>query len=346
MATNNLDAYDLSQAKFGGLTREDVLDEIFDLSKKIDTPFQALLSEDSVSNTRAEWVEETLSEPTLSSVAVDGADASGNDTVLGNRKGNYCQINRKVVAVSSRAQSSDNIGAADELRKQIINRTKELRRDMELALLSNQASTGGDSSNPSKLGGLGSWLETNTDRGTGGVDGGFDLNTGVTTTPTEGTGRALTTAAINDVVRSVYEQGGNPKYLMTVPSVVGKLASALIASNNYAQMQNAVSDSDPSMITAIGAVGVMMTQFGTLDIVPNRIMRDYATLGGTNASVDVFVLDPDYMDIGILRGLQAEPLAKQGLSERYQISVDYTLRVKNEKAQGVIADVDPTQNVT
>ena len=47
-----------------------------------------------------------------------------------------------------------------------------------------------------------------------------------------------------------------------------------------------------------------------------------------------------------LHGYRVEPLAKTGLSDKRLMCVDYTLKVLNEKAHAVIADIDPTAPVT
>ena len=49
-----------------------------------------------------------------------------------------------------------------------------------------------------------------------------------------------------------------------------------------------------------------LSDFGTLSVVPNRVMLDAA------ASRNVLVIDPDYVARGVLRSMRTEKLAKTG----------------------------------
>ena len=64
------------------------------------------------------------------------------------------------------------------------------------------------------------------------------------------------------------------------------------------------------------------------------------------ATSNAFVLDPEYLAISYLKGYRTDELAKTGLAENRQISVDFTLIVNNEKAHALIGDIDHTAAVT
>ena len=81
----------------------------------------------------------------------------------------------------------------------------------------------------------------------------------------------------------------------------------------------------------VAAVDLYVSDFGELQIVPSRFVR----------SRDVFVLDPNYARVAYLQTTKQTPLARTGHSERRLISVEYGLQVDNEKAHGVIADINP-----
>ena len=61
---------------------------------------------------------------------------------------------------------------------------------------------------------------------------------------------------------------------------------------------------------------------------------------------NAFVLDPEYLAISYLKGYRTEELAKTGLAENRQMSVDFSLIVNNEKAHALIGDIDHTAAVT
>jgi hypothetical protein len=96
---------------------------------------------------------------------------------------------------------------------------------------------------------------------------------------------------------------------------------------------------------ALGSVNVFVTDFGTLDLVPNRLQQKQQTQAPDD-SCHVFILDPEYLALCYLKGYRTDMLAKTGLAENRQMSVDWTLIVNTEKAHGMIVDVDYTAAVT
>jgi hypothetical protein len=97
--------------------------------------------------------------------------------------------------------------------------------------------------------------------------------------------------------------------------------------------------------TALGAVNVFVTDFGTLTLVPNRLQPTHTDSGSTTVS-DVFILDPEYLSLAYLDGYRTDSLAKTGLAEKRMLAVDWTLVVHTEKAHGIIGDIDATLAMT
>lgn len=64
------------------------------------------------------------------------------------------------------------------------------------------------------------------------------------------------------------------------------------------------------------------------------------------ACSDVFIIDPEFLAISYLKGYRTEELAKTGLAENRQMSVDWTLIVNNEKSHAIIGDIDGAATVT
>lgn len=339
MATQNLDSADLKAVDFNGLIREDVMNAIFDISR-IPLPFTDMIGSGSHKNEYAEWTVDELAQPDVSNAVVDGADANGNDYQVGQRVGNHSQTSDKVVRVSYRADASDTIGRARELSYQISRRQQELRRDVEAIALENQASVADNGDAIAGLsGGLPTWLNTSVTNGTA---GGFNLSTGLTTAfTTGGSAVALTEANIRDTVQSVYQEGGDPTKLMSVPAVCRIISEYLFTSS--ARIATLLSDQGKSAekATAMGAVNVFVTDFGTLDIVPNRLQQ-LQTAAAAGDSAFVFILDPEYLSMSYLYGYRTDMLAKMGLAENRQMAVDWTLKVHTEKAHGMIGDVSVT----
>jgi hypothetical protein len=345
MSTANLDAADLKGVLAGGLIREDVMDKIWDISK-IPLPFTDLVGEETAESSYTEWTQDALAAPDTTNANVDGADASGNDAATGTRLGNHTQISDKVVRVSDRADAVTKIGRAKELAYQISRRQQELRRDVEAIALLNQASIAdnGDAV-AGKSGGLPAWLTSNDNFGAGGASGGFNTTTKVVDARTVSTNRrALSEANIRTVIESIYNNGGNPTVLMSVPSAIARFSQYLFAATTVAAIRSNVSQSAEDA-AAIGAVNVYVSDFGTLRFIPNRLQQ-YHNDGSAATCADVFILDPAYLALRYLQRYQTKTLARTGTAENRQITVDWTLVVHTEKAHGLVADINTATAAT
>jgi len=96
-------------------------------------------------------------------------------------------------------------------------RQKELRRDVDAICLQNQASVADDGAAVAgKIGGLPSWLASHN---YGGTAGGFSGSTGLTVARVPTATRALTETLVRDAVQAVYQDGGDPTVMMSIPGV-------------------------------------------------------------------------------------------------------------------------------
>lgn len=343
MADQNLDGADLKAVLRGGLIREDVMEQIWDITK-IPLPFTDLIGSDSVGNSFAEWTQDSLPAPDLDNATIDGADAQDDDSQTGKRVGNHCQIPDKVVKVSTRARQSKTVGFADTLAYQVMMRQISLRRDVEAIYLTNQASLADDGSAiAGRLGALGAWLETNTSRGVGGADGGFNTGTGIVDAPVDGTIRPLTETLLRDMVEACWIEGGNPTVGMSVPQQIRALSEYLFTSSARIATLQRSEQGPASPATAIGQVNVFLTDHGVvLTLVPNRLQPLY----NTDTACNFYILDPGLLMQGFLHGYQVAELAKLGSADNRQMIVDVTLKVLQEAGLAVVADLDFTAPVT
>lgn len=301
--------------------REDLSDVIYNISPT-DTPFMSSIGKTKATATYHEWQTDSLAAAALGG-AVEGADASTITASPTTRIGNRTQIFTKSVAVAGTLEAVDKAGRKSEKAYQLAKVSAELKRNIELTLLSNQVSAAGNSSTARTLGGLQAWLSTNYDGGTSGVAG-----SGGTTARTDGTDRTFTETILKTVVAEVYTAGGTPKVLMVNPTHKQTVSAfAGIAAQRYMAPSN-----EPT--TIIGAADVYMSDFGTISVVPNRFMNS------TNAGDETaFLVDPDMAAVAYLRPFQTIELAKTGDSEKTQLLAELTLEVKNEAAHGIVADL-------
>lgn len=344
-----LDAKDLKDALSGGLIREDVLDEIYDIS---DIPTELLdrIGTDSHNNPYAEWTEDVLAAPDIANKRVSGSDNPGsNNAAVGTRKGNHAQISTKKVEITERMANTSAIGRSDEMGYQTARRAQELRRDQEAIILGRQASVADDNNTtPGQSAGLAAWLVTNDSHGTGGSASGFNTTTKVVATPTPGQARDLTWEMIATQIENCYILGAQPTLLMSVPQVTKRLARYLFTTSFAATPTANVSGSTAVSQVSQGYIDVIRTDFGfTMNIVPNRLQQTYSSGDDPVEPVaDVFGIDPRYIKLSLLYGVKVEPLAKLGLSVRKLLSTDWMLKVLVEKAHFVVRDITPTATVT
>ena len=301
--------------------REDLSDVIYNISPT-DTPFMTSVGKTKATAVYHEWQKDSLAAVNTSNAVVEGATASDATLSPSTRIGNRTQISQKTVKISGTLETVNKAGRKSEKAYQLAKASAEIKRDMEAILLSNQVAAAGDTSTARTLGGLQTWLASNTSNGSGGSAGASG-----TTARTTGTDRAFTSTLLNTVIQSAYTNGGNPTILMVTP------AQKVVAST-FAGIATRYKDV-PSNVQAsiIGAADVYVSDFGTISIVPNRFIP--------NADSDdtAFLLDPEMAAVAYLRPFQTNELAKTGDADLTQLLVEYTLEVKNEAAHGIISDL-------
>ena len=338
MSTTNIDAYDLKGIEKGGFINEDVMQKVWDVSK-IPLPLTDMIGSNRHKNSYFEWVKDKLRSPNTANAVVDGADASNFVAETGERVGNHSQIAVECIATSHRADASDTIGYAKQLAYELTKGQQNLRRDVEAICLNNQASDPGSSTVAGKIGGLPSWIATNV---MGATAGGFDKATGKTVAADVGDGSAaagMSFQHVKDACMAVYKEGGEASVLMSSPEVISAMSTYLF--DNEARIATLTSDQGApanAKATALGAVNVVVTDFGTLKLVANRLQP-----ADENGNHFAFVLDPEYLSISYLEGYRTDTLAKTGLSEKREISVDFGLRCHVEESQALIANIDPAE---
>lgn len=318
--TNLFDRYDATNS-----VREDLANIIYNISPE-DTVFMSNVGRDTASQTYTEWQTDALAAASTTNAQIEGDDAAADSLAATNRVGNYTQISRKVVATSGTLEAANTAGFRSAMAYQMAKAASELKRDMETTLLFNQAAVAGNSSTARKTAGLPAWLRSNVSAGSGGGNPTMSsTNDGYPNAArTDGTQRTFTETMLKDVIQSVWTNGGKPKLLLVGP-YNKRVASGFAG---IAGQRFNVDGAKPS--TIIGAADVYVSDFGNVSIVPSRFQRER----------DAFVVDPEYAAVSYLRNFQTQELAKTGDSEKKMIVVEYALKVRTEKAHGIIADLN------
>ena len=345
MAAGNVDSADLKAIKTGGLIHEDVLDRIFDVSR-IPLPYTDMVGKTTHKNERYDWVVDKLDAPDLTNAVVDGSDAGAAEDASGERVGNHSQTSTKVIAVSHRADDSDRIGAEKEFAYQLTRANQHLRRDLEAISLSDQASVPDDGgSTAGKTGALGSWIASNvmTADGTPVAAVGYSHATGKTTLPTAveaDDADALSYGAIKAGIQAVYEEGGDVSVLMARPSVIAAISEFCYSSDVPIASLTADQGTSQDKQAAVGAIQVIVTDFGKVKLVSNRLMPAM-----TDGNDCVYLLDPQYLSTSYLSGISGYDLAKTGLSNKKMLATDWGVRCHNERSQAMIVGIDSSKAV-
>jgi hypothetical protein len=189
-------------------------------------------------------------------------------------------------------------GRASELAYQIAKKSKELKRDIESTLLTNQARAVGSSSAARTFGSIGAWIATNSNKAGDGTD---PTATDGSDARNDGTQRAMTE-------------------IMVGPFNKQKISSFTGGSTRFDASE------DKTLYTSID---VYSSDFGDLEVVPNRFSRDR----------DALVLDMDYWSVGFLRDFTMHELSKTGDSEKRQLLAELTMISRNEGASGGVFDL-------
>ena len=294
--------------------REDLSDVIYNISPT-DTPFLSSAAKTKATAVLHEWQTDSLAAAVTTNQVIEGDEVTIDALTATTRLSNSCQIMDKAICITGTQEAVDKAGRASEIAYQIAKKAKELKRDFEASICSNNAEVTGSATAARVAGGLRSWVATNDNMGTSGTSGGLG-----NTAAGNGTQRVFTESLLKSVIKSVWSAGGNPTMIMVGPFNKQKLSGFTGNSTRFD------AGADATLYTS---VDVYASDFGQLQVVPNRFSRDR----------DAWVLDMDYWGVAFLRDFTMHELSKTGDSEKRQLLLEATLESRNEAASGCVADL-------
>jgi hypothetical protein len=301
--------------------REDLSNIITNIAPE-ETPYMSNVGRESISNSLFEWQTDTLASAAANK-QLEGDDVTSFDSVTATvRLQNYAQISRKTIVLSATEEVVNKAGRKSELAYQIAKRSSELKRDQEFTMLNGAVAAAGNTTTARGTASLQAFIKTNYDMQTNGA------NPTYTTVPTgarsDGNVRTFTETILKNVIQQVWTSGGTPKILMTGPVNKQRVSGfSGIASSRF----NIDGGARPA--TIIGAADIYVSDFGNVQVVPNRFQRER----------DAFVIDPDYAKVTTLRPYQQVELAKTGDAEKRMLIVEFGHKVYAENAHGIAADL-------
>lgn len=317
-ATGTTDSYDLV-----GLA-EDVEDVIFNISPQ-ETPFLTMAKKKKATATLHQWQTDSLAS-VAANAKIEGDDSTYAAVSPTTMLSNYTQIAKKTVMISGTADAVRKYGRKEEFAYQIAKKGKELKRDVEYALITNQASSAGGSGTARTSAGLESMIagnrivaSTNTTGTTPGYAG------GVWSAPTDGTSAAMTEGHLVSGLQAAWTDGGDPSVIMTNATLKRTIASFAGASS-FAGVQ--VNQGRTAQGVVVGGVDLYISDFGEHKVMLNRYMR----------ATTLFAIDPQYVSVAMLRPFKFEERAKTGDATRGELLVEFTLVGDNPDAHCKLQD--------
>lgn len=291
--------------------REDLTDVIYRISPTA-TPLLNMAAKAKASNTLHEWQVQDLASAVTNNAQAEGDNASAKTVTATTRLNNRTQISTKTVIVSGTQQAMNPAGRKDELAYQLSLASLELKRDMESGL----TQLGVLATSPRQARGLVGWVVDNVSKASDTTLASYTGNTD----KTDGTQRAFTEAQLKDVLQKVYTAGGEPDTVMVGPSQKQTFSTFSGNATRFDKSEDA---------KLYAAIDVYVSDFGSLNVVPNRFQR----------SRDAFVLQSDKLAVAYLRPFQTIELAQTGDALQRELVVEYTLECRAPKAHGAVYDL-------
>ena len=301
--------------------REDLIDNIFDVSP-VETPMLSAIKKKKATNRIHEWQTDVLA-AAASNAHIEGDDAAPSAPSATTRLNNHSQILKKHVVISGTQESVNSAGRSSEVGYQSGRRMQELKKEMEFAALDNGIANGignakvtGNDTTAREMASLNTYMTSNVSLGATGAAATGDGSDVMTT----GTDRALTAVLLDAALTLAYTNGGDPKMLL-----VSGTNKGVVSDFTTGGATRYVTTDDKKLTTSID---VYVGDFHTLQVTPCRQLQ------GDN----VYGIDPEYLALAELRGMEMKDLAKTGDTIRKEITWEATLEVCNEAAHILIAD--------
>jgi hypothetical protein len=270
---------------------EDVSDIISDITPT-DTPFFSMIKSEKISARTFEWLEDSLADAAVNA-AVEGADASMATLTAATSRTNTSQILTKAFQVSATADSIKTYGRAKETAYQLGRALKEIKRDVERAMVGvDQAAVTGSSSAARKMASATQQISASTDAGSGSTD-------------------PLTEAKLLVAGQAAYTAGSEPSVLMVKPAdstIIAGFAAASGRNREFAQTK-----------TLVNVIDLLVTPFGQYKVVLNR----------HQLSTHAFLVDPTMFKTAVLRPFSRTLLSKTGDSDKHFVVGEMSLKHTN-----------------
>ena len=314
--------------------REDLTDVLTILAPE-ETPALSSANKQKANATFVEWTVDGLSNPSTTGIS-EGADITSFTDQFASRArlGNYIQKFRRDFMVSDLQEAVDSVGPAKVAQAEA-KAIRELKRDIEATILSDndrQAETGAV---PYKMRGLGDWLDS-----AGPSDVPADYRTPAASI--DANGASITEEQFNTVIRSIYRANGEANNLVLIAdtSLRKQIADYArfgvdVANGTNSGVRSVNYDGNDSTIKL--SVEVYQSDFGIVSIINMNPVTNPETVTGASANHDRgYMINPDFYGIHELIPMGSSRLPNMGGGERGFVDCALTLGVYAPAAHGKI----------
>lgn len=303
---------------------EDFHDAIYDISPT-ETPVMTACKRLKATSTLHQWQTDSLASAALNA-KVEGDDATfasaSPTTILSNRT----MISSKTVLVSRTADSIRKYGRSKEIARLVTKYGKELKRDIETALLGQQGSSAGNATTARQAAGFRSMVGNAryaSGSGNGNTTGTQPAYAAADwTIATDGSNVSMTELDLRAALELAWIDGGDASMLVMNSKQKRQMATfgGATAFDGFGIKQGVAQGA------VVGGIDVYVSDYGSHKVVLDRF------IGQTG----VLCLDPEYIGLAWLDPIKVEDLAKTGDAEKKLIVCEWTAVMQNPDAHAQI----------
>ncbi|MCK5296590.1 MAG: DUF5309 domain-containing protein [Alphaproteobacteria bacterium] len=277
--------------------REDLTDIIAVITRH-ETPLFSSLQKVAARARTHEWQTDTLATGE-SNANIEGADFSFAIPAARTRLSNDTQIFVETLEVSETQRTVETAGLDDEFAYQMEKRMKEIATDVEKALIVGTGNSGA-SGTARELKGILAFITTNVESGTGSA------------------AEALTEDMYNDLLQTIWEEGGRPDFTYLNGFQKRQVSSFATSNTRYLE------------ITGEGELK------NTIAVYESDFGRQRIELDSFMDSDKVIALQRDMWAVAQLRPIRVTDVATVGDAKRGALVGELTLEARNEASSGKI----------
>lgn len=296
--------------------REQLMNNIWNVSVS-ETPYVKLIGKEKVDGVFVEWNVDSYAAAASNKVE-QGNQSTISAVTATTRLSNRTQIGEKTFGITGTQEQAEKAGPKSERSYQLAKKMVELKKDIEFGCLQNTTAIAASAGVAPQARGVPGFMDSNVSFGAGGAA----ANPVTNTAATDGTQRALTETLLKTVLQTMFDNGADidATYIL-LPSTQRTVFDSFLAGTTR------FDKAEDKVLTA--TLEVYIGPFGRVKTVNARHMRQR----------EAFIVNPEYMALGMFRNMKDTDLAKIGDTENVLVNCEWTLLNKNTKAHGAILDL-------